>query len=128
MRTPSICSQRTRPGARWLVGAGVLLALTGMPGPVRAESLRCAGGIAAEGESRLSLVAKCGQPVLSDTYCAPVYLGQNHYPVPEPWASRAVPCQPIEEWLYDRGPGNLWATVRLRSGAILSITYGNTPR
>lgn len=128
MHTFSTRPHALMPGARWLLGAGVLLGLAGAPGPARAESLRCPGGIATEGESRLSLVAKCGQPVLSDTWCAPVYLGHNQYPVPEPWASRVVPCQPIEEWLYDRGPGNLWATVRLRSGAILSITYGHTPR
>jgi hypothetical protein len=116
------------PLARWLAGAGALLWQLGWGTPAHAESLRCAGGIAAEGDSRLSLLAKCGQPVLADSYCAPVYLGRNHYPVPEPWASRAVPCQQVDEWLYDRGPGNLWATVRLRSGVVLSITYGSAPR
>ncbi|MBW0169897.1 MAG: DUF2845 domain-containing protein [Hydrogenophaga sp.] len=104
--------------ASWLGGAA----------PAQAESLRCTGGIASEGDSRLALVAKCGPPVLSDTYCAPVYQGSSAYPVPEPYASRIVPCQPTEEWLYDRGPGQLWATVRLRSGSVLSITYGLTPR
>ena len=96
--------------------------------PAQAESLRCAGGIAAEGDSKLSLMAKCGPPVLSDTYCAAVYYGGSPYPVPEPYARQVVPCLPTEEWLYDRGPGNLWATVRLRSGKVLSITYGRTPR
>jgi peptidoglycan/xylan/chitin deacetylase (PgdA/CDA1 family) len=115
------------PGARWLACLGVLLWLA-CAAPARAESLRCPGGIAAEGDSRLSLVAKCGMPVLSDTYCAPVYVGPNYYPLPEPYASRFLPCQTIDEWLYDRGPGNLWATVRLRSGVVLSITYGHTPR
>ena len=116
------------PVGRWLVCTGLLLGLAGVAGPVRAESLRCAGGIAAEGESRLSLVAKCGQPMLTDRYCAPVYQGSSWYPVPEPYAHRVVPCQLIDEWLYDRGPGYLWATVRMRSGVVLSITYGNTPR
>jgi hypothetical protein len=34
----------------------------------------------------------------------------------------------IEEWLYDRGPGNLLATVRFRYGVVQSITYGRSPR
>jgi hypothetical protein len=96
--------------------------------PAGAESLRCAGGIAAEGDSRLSVVYKCGQPHLKDSYCAPVYSGQALQPVPEPFASAYVPCQQTEEWLYERGPGNLVATVRLRSGVVQSIAYGRAPQ
>jgi hypothetical protein len=95
--------------------------------PSAAESLRCNGGIASEGDSRLSVLYKCGQPLLRDTYCAPVYYSQTLQPVPEPFASAFVPCQPVEAWLYDRGPGNLIATVRFRSGRIQSITYGRVP-
>ena len=103
--------------------------LQGLPAlPAHAESLRCTGGIAAEGDSRLSVYYKCGQPALRDDYCAPGYSGGAPYPVPEPCASAVVPCQPMEEWLYDRGIGNLMATVRFRSGVVQSITYGRTPR
>jgi hypothetical protein len=96
--------------------------------PVWAESLRCAGGIAAEGDSRLSVAYKCGPPVLKDSYCAPVFYSQTLQPVPEPFASALVPCLHTDEWLYDRGPGNLMATVRFRSGAVQSIIYGRVPR
>jgi hypothetical protein len=96
--------------------------------PAQAESLRCDGGIAAEGDSRLSVFYKCGQPLLRDDYCASVYAGGWRQPVPEPFASAAVPCQPMEEWVYDRGTGNLLATVRFRSGVVQSITYGRAPR
>ena len=93
-----------------------------------AESLRCRGGTAAEGDSRLSVAYKCGQPLLKDSFCAPLYHGASLQPVPEPFASTIVPCQPVDEWLYDRGPGNLMATVRFRSGAVQSIVYGRVPR
>jgi hypothetical protein len=96
--------------------------------PASAESLRCGNGTADEGDSRLSVAYKCGQPLLADTYCAPLYYAQTLNPVPEPFASVIVPCQPIEEWLYDRGPGNLMATVRFRSGRVQSIIYGRVPR
>ena len=92
------------------------------------ESLRCNGDSVSEGDTRLSLVYKCGQPLLSDAHCAPVYYAPTLQPVPEPFASLVVPCQVVEEWLYDRGPGNLMALVRLRSGVVLSIRYGRTPR
>ena len=92
-----------------------------------AESLRCAGGLVAEGDSRISVAYKCGQPLLRDTYCEQVYVGPNLVPVPDAFAFN-VPCQPVDEWLYDRGPGNLIAKVRFRSGTVRSITYGHAPQ
>jgi hypothetical protein len=96
--------------------------------PASAESLRCSGGTVAEGDSRLSVAHKCGAPLLKDSYCAPVYVGGSPYPLPEAIASLVVPCQQTDEWLYDRGPGNLMATVRFRSGSVLSIVYGRQPK
>ncbi len=96
--------------------------------PAQAESLRCSGGIAAEGDSRLSVVHKCGQPLLTDSHCAPVYYRATWQPVPEPYASVVVPCQQVDEWLYDRGPGNLMVTVRFRAGVVQSIAYGRVPQ
>ncbi len=94
--------------------------------PANAESLRCNGNIATEGDSRISVLYKCGQPLLKDSYCArPYYFYQRLRPVPEPFASAFVPCLQIEEWLYERGPGNLVATVRFQSGVVQSITYGH---
>jgi hypothetical protein len=95
--------------------------------PASAESLQCNGYIAGEGDSKLSVLYKCGQPLLKDSNCAPVYYSGTLQPVPEPFASAFVPCQQVEEWLYDRGPGSLMATVRFRSGVVQSITYGRTP-
>ena len=93
-----------------------------------AESLRCDGQSVSEGDTRLALQYKCGPPLLADTYCAPVYYAPTFQPVPEPFASIVVPCQLVEEWLYDRGPGNLMALVRLRAGRVQSIHYGRSPR
>ena len=110
------------------VRVGLVTALAALPWAARAESLRCSGGIASEGDSRLSVAHKCGQPVLKDNYCAQVVYSSTWQPVPEPFASVYVPCQPIEEWLYDRGPGNLMATVRFRSGLVQSIVHARHPR
>jgi hypothetical protein len=106
----------------------VAIALASIGGAAHAESLRCSGGIAAEGDSRVAVAYKCGQPQLQDSYCAPVYYGSTLHPVPEPFSSLVVPCQQVDEWLYDRGPGNLVATVRFRYGRVVSIVYGRVPR
>jgi len=94
----------------------------------QAESLRCSGGIVDEGDSRISVLHKCGQPLLKDSFCAPVYYNGALTPVPEPYAGIVVPCQQIDEWLYDRGDGNLMATVRIRSGTVLSIKHRREPQ
>ena len=95
--------------------------------PANAESLRCNGYSASEGDSKISVLYKCGQPLLKDNYCSPVYYSQTLQPVPDPFASY-VPCQQIEEWLYERGPGQLPATVRFRAGVVQSIRYGRDPQ
>ena len=116
------------PGKRsmtFLVRAALALAFLLLLAPARADTLRCNGAIAAEGDTKLSVYYKCGQPVLADASCAPVYyLG---VPYPFPWGT-FVPCQSVEEWLYDRGPGNLMATVRFRNGKVESIRYDRLPQ
>jgi hypothetical protein len=99
-----------------------------LPSYAFAESLRCQNGIAAEGDSRLAVVYKCGQPILRDAYCPPVYYSGSVYTVPEPIASFYVPCVQTEEWLYQRGPGEFPAVVRIRAGKVLSITYARQPQ
>lgn len=96
--------------------------------PARAESLRCNGQSVSEGDSRMSVFYKCGEPLLKDTFCAPIYAQGSVRPVPEPFASLLFPCIQVEEWLYDRGPGNLLATVRFQSGVVHSIRYGRSPQ
>jgi hypothetical protein len=106
----------------------LLVAAAFMSSHAKAESLRCSGGIVDEGDSRISVLYKCGQPLLKDSFCAPVYYNGTLNPVPEPFASIVIPCQQTDEWLYSRGTGNLMATVRMRSGTVLSIKHRREPQ
>ena len=106
--------------------SGLVLLMSAAGG--RTETLRCNGAIASEGDSKLSVLYKCGQPLMTDTFCAPVYLWGTPQPIPPPLVPLTVPCQTVEEWLYDRGPGNLIATVRFRDGRVQSIRYGAQPQ
>lgn len=116
-------------------GAAVLpLALAVFVAPARAESLRCNGHFADVGDSRASLLYKCGEPAVRDSFCAPVYQvgatppGSWPRQLPAPLAQVVAPCILVDEWLYERGPGHMVATVRLQSGVIQSIRYGRSPR
>ena len=118
-----VVTSRRASRLAWAATAFLMVA-AGSPA-AQAESLRCNGVSAVEGESRLSLLYKCGQPVLADQYCAPVWHGPTRR-----WITPvgALGCQVVEEWLYDRGPGQLMATVRLRDGVVQTIVYGQQPR
>ncbi len=98
------------------------------PGSAQAESLACTSGTVSEGDSRLSLLYKCGPPVLSDTACAQVYHSETLNRVPDWVANQWLPCQVTERLLYERGEGNLLATVNVRLGIIRSITYSRQPQ
>jgi len=106
----------------------LLILLWLAPWPASAESLRCEGGSVTEGDSRLSLVYKCGEPALRDTRCAPVFFPGTLEVVPEEFALQVLPCVLEEAWLYERGPGELTATVILRGSRVRSILYGRVPR
>lgn len=111
-----------------LPARAALLTLAAVAWPAaQAETLRCNGQIASEGDSKLSVAYKCGEPLLKDSFCAPVVDLRTGQPVPPALAGWAVPCLPVEEWLYDRGPGHLMATVRFGSGVVLSIRYSRAP-
>lgn len=107
--------------------AAAFAALVTVAAPVAAETLRCNGMIVSEGDSKVSVVYKCGEPLLKDSFCAPVVDLRTGRPVPDAVAGWVVPCQTVEEWLYDRGPGNMLAKVRLRGGVVLSIRYSRSP-
>ncbi len=84
-----------------------------------ADSLRCAGGTVQEGDSRASLLQKCGQPQTRDSFCAPVF--RNKALVPEPLASNAASCEQIDDWIYEGGKDKPTANVRIRSATVQSI-------
>jgi len=96
-------------------------------GAAQAQSLRCSDGGVREGDSRLWLLRSCGQPALADAYCVPVfYPGPvNRYGVVQPIPAG---CVMTDEWMYDRGPGNLVAVVKMQNGKIVSIRYGEQGR
>lgn len=115
------------PSPRSAAGAIVLATLLTLASSARADSLRCGGTSVVEGDSKIWLLRNCGQPTLSDTYCTWVLPPT----VPGPHGSQQ-PRQPVclttDEWLYDRGEGNLIAVVRVREGKIISIRFGEQGR
>lgn len=86
------------------------------------QSLRCNGDIAKIGDSKASILQKCGRPVYEDSYCAPESTRQW-------WKSAhsatVAPCDTIDEWTFNPGAGQFLTSLKFRGGKVIAITYGD---
>jgi hypothetical protein len=98
-------------------------------GGASAQSLSCGGFLAGVGESKFSVLNKCGEPVLKDIVCVPrpqveVILA----PGARGGGTRQIisqQCIPMEDWTYHRGQGNFLGIVRFYNGAVESVRDGD---
>ncbi len=104
---------------------GALLGLAAAGG-AQAESMKCGGTILGEGESKLAVLRACGEPAFKDAYCKPLTAVSPGYPGGV--IVHGLPCVVVDEWLYERGDGNLPVTVRFELGTVQSIRYGQAGR
>ena len=115
----------------FLVTLTAALTFVGIPTTVFAQSLNCNGALVSKGESPVSLVRKCGEPIYRQQIClSMLQLGWVVTPFQpgSPNAILASQCVPMEEWTYDRGPGTFLGIVRLYNGSIESIRDGDRLR
>ncbi|KQP21816.1 hypothetical protein ASF43_26190 [Pseudorhodoferax sp. Leaf267] len=95
------------------------------------QSLRCDGALVTRGESPVTLLRKCGEPVYRQAVCVPMLqLGWIVTPfrLDGPGAVLAAQCVPMEEWTYDRGPGMFLGIVRIYNGSVESVRDGDRQR
>ncbi len=93
---------------------------------VQAQSLRCNGDLAGVGDTKASVMNKCGKPALTDWSCKsalqvwqlPATAGGAAIPV-------ATPCERIDEWTYYPGSGQFVTTFRFENGVVTAIKYGD---
>lgn len=92
--------------------------------PASAQSLRCKSDLANVGDSKASVLLKCGEPVVKDTFCKPA--AQQTLPNATPGGTtlNVVPCETVDEWTYKPGYGQFVTTLRFEGGALAAIKYG----
>ena len=118
------------PAARlapWLLAAAAAL----LAPAAQAQSLGCNGYLVSRGDSRVSVLQKCGQPLDRESICVPTY--QLGWVLPSqrrqgPDALLLPQCVPMEDWTYDRGPGSFLGVVRLYNGTVESVRDGDRMR
>lgn len=102
-----------------------------------AQSLRCKGDLAQIGNSKGTILQKCGEPVLKDSFCKPTQSTTSTAPVVTPVVpttgnSTSVTtnvtvnsCQQVEEWTYNPGYGQFMTMLQFEGGSLASIRYGD---
>ncbi len=89
-----------------------------------AEYLRCKNESVNVGDTRSSLLQRCGEPVIKDTFCKPVEPTQGA--TISSGIVVAVPsCRNVDEWTYNPGRGQFMTTLQIDGGKVISIKYGD---
>ena len=88
------------------------------PAAVRADSLRCAGGLVSVGDTKLDLLGKCGEPALVDPHTEE--RGRVQLDAQQVATTRRAVVT-VEQWTYDFGPSSFVQLVTLEGGKVIAI-------
>jgi len=86
-------------------------------GSAAAQNLRCGNTFADRGDSKMSVLSKCGEPVLRDRDCRPD-------PQPNPDGT-ARPCLNVDVWSYRPGRGQFVTMLEFEQDKLTTIRYGD---
>jgi hypothetical protein len=111
--------------ARMLRLCVAMVALTLFSASAPAQSLRCKTDLVSPGDSRASVLQKCGEPVIKDSFCKPVQPQTQPAVAPGSTVVNVVPCENVDEWTYNPGYGQFMTTLRFEAGQLVSIKYGD---
>lgn len=132
VRLKSRTDQGADPPMR-LVAASTLFCLAALTqaGTASAQSLSCGGQLSGVGDSKFSVVQKCGEPMSKEFVCVPrpqVAWVLSPYPGGPAQQVITQQCVPMEDWVYHRGQGNFLGIVRFYNGAVESVRDGDRVR
>jgi len=94
---------------------------SGEPTPIRLPRSRCDPGMLHEGDAKLDVLARCGEPATVDTWDE----ARGAFVVGEPGvaAAESVTIR-VEVWTYDLGPNQFVRFVRMENGRVTGVSTG----
>jgi len=100
--------------------------------PAQAQTLNCNRDFAQKGDSKYTILQKCGEPVFKDSFCARPDGNRPEVIVNPPSAGggqtvvvNSNRCDQAEEWTYRPGSGQFETMLLFREGVLSSIRYGS---
>jgi hypothetical protein len=117
-RTRAALVQHRRPA---LLALAIPL-LLGLPGAARAEGLECRGRLVSEGDSKVDLLGKCGEPTRRDQREE-----ERATLLFDPTSQTSVEKRVrvvVEQWTYDQGSNRFVRFVTLENGKVRRVETG----
>lgn len=98
--------------------------------PGFAESLRCKTKLAHIGDTKADVLDKCGDPVMTDSFCQPIAIAAQPQGVQN--GNNNIQnntvistCENIDIWTYNPGSGKFMTHLYFSRGELQSIRYGD---
>lgn len=104
-----------------LTFAAIVLVIA--PAVAAAEGLRCNGDLALPGSTKVSVLESCGAPLLTESFCKPGVLVVLADGIAIP-----APCQVVDQWTYNPGPGQFYALLQFEAGIVTNIRFAGRVR
>ena len=92
---------------------GLLLGLSAL-NMAHAQSMRCGSNLVVEGDKTVTLLTKCGQPLLVETITRTAQTEQGEL----------TQVKAGEQWTYDLGKGKFIQIVTIENGVVTEIEDG----
>lgn len=113
--------KRFQPAFRAAVAAAALA----LASATSAQSFRCKNNLANLGDSRPSVLQKCGEPMSRDVFCRPTQEQRQITPASGTATRVEVnACVNVDEWTYNPGRGQFLTTLHFEAGKLTGIHYG----
>ena len=103
-----------------LIGSALVLACTAAS--AQTQSFRCKNDLVNVGDSKSSVLNKCGEPVSRDSFCKPVQAPAAASP--NGTVVQVESCQNVDDWTYNPGRGQFMTSLQFEAGKLVSIKYG----
>ncbi|VAW91383.1 hypothetical protein MNBD_GAMMA23-1059 [hydrothermal vent metagenome] len=87
-----------------------------------ADSLNCKNNFAEIGDSKASVLFKCGTPMFKDSFFKSVKAKTSSSQAKN---TPTLQCETIDQWTYNPGPGQFLTTLQFERGLLVSIKYGD---
>ncbi|NPC72167.1 DUF2845 domain-containing protein [Corallococcus sp. AB004] len=106
----------------------LVVACIALPSLAHAASLRCGNKLVSEGASQTDAVAKCGQPVSTETKRERVTNksreGRRDGSRRGDSSTEVSTSSSVEEWTYNFGPNRLLQVAIFRDGLLVDVRSG----
>ncbi len=93
------------------------------------QTLNCNRDFAQLGDSKFTILQKCGEPVFKDSFCKKTDTTGQPFVAQAPAGRKGNviinqnACEQVEEWTYKPGSGQFVTLLQFENGALKSIRY-----